>query len=286
MSVAQQTPPQPEAHHLSKKTVPNSLVGKLAAACDAVGGVEKKGRNDVQNYNYVKAADVAKAIRHELFKRGVVLIPDEKEFVETAKIQTNSGKTMREFRLTVLYTMYDSESQDSISVTAYGVAMDSGDKAIYKCKTGAAKYFLRALGLIPDERDDPEADERVDEETDPRVAAGRNAKRPTRSQQTALKNFQVRAWATTCAESGKTAEQQAQFLKARFGVAMVSELTTEQFDEAIRWAASHESLEQTLTTSLKAARTQRKPEPPTAMPKPPQPIVAAQDNWPDHEYGD
>ena len=284
MSAAIQTPPQPEAHHLSKKTVSNSLVGKLAAACDAVGGVGKNGRNDVQNYSYVKAADVAKAIRHELFKRGVMVIPDEKEFVETAKIQTSTGKTIREFRLTVLYTMYDSESQETISVTAYGVAMDSGDKAIYKCKTGAAKYFLRALGLIPDERDDPEADEKVDEETDPRVAAARQAKRPTRSQQTALKNFQVRAWATTCAESGKTAEQQAQFLKMRFGVAMVSELTTDQFDEAIRWAAANESLEKTLTTSVRAARAARKPEP--TAPKPPQPIVPALDNWPDHEYGD
>lgn len=133
-----------------------TLIKKLAEACNAVGGVEKKGRNQAQNYDYVKAADVAKAIRHELFSRGVVIIPFEHAPEFAALFTTKSGGTMRECKLRVTYHIMDAETGGSMSFDAYGIAMDSGDKAIYKAKTGALKYFLRGLGLIPDEADDPE----------------------------------------------------------------------------------------------------------------------------------
>lgn len=149
----------------SQKTL--SLVGKLAEACNAVGGIEKKGTNQKQNYKYIRAADVAKSIRHELFQRGVILMADEKEFTQTGAVKTMSGGEMREFTLKVEYTLYDSDSDAKITTVAYGVAMDTGDKAIYKCKTGAVKYYLRSLGLIPDEKDDVEADETVDEAVAP-----------------------------------------------------------------------------------------------------------------------
>ncbi len=132
-----------------------NLIAKIAEACDAVGGVEKKGTNTTQNYKYVKAADVAKAIRHELFSRGVIVLQDEQppEYVE---VQTKTGATMCECRMAIEFTLTDGKERENI--TGYGVARDSGDKAIYKAKTGALKYFLRGLGLIPDEKDDPEYD--------------------------------------------------------------------------------------------------------------------------------
>lgn len=142
-----------------KEEVQPNLVAKIAAACDAVGGVEKKGRNQAQGYDYVKAADVAKSIRHELFSRGVILLQDEAE-IEWHEFQTMKGSTMRECRLKIAYHLTDGIEEKVMH--AFGVAMDSGDKAIYKAKTGALKYFLRGLGLIPDEKDDPEGDESVD----------------------------------------------------------------------------------------------------------------------------
>ena len=138
-----------------------SLVAKLAAACDAVGGVEKLGKNEQQGYKYVKAADVAKAIRHELFRRGVVVLghehPPEFIAVELAPDREGRPRTMSECHLRVTYRLMD--GTEMIEIDGYGVARDSGDKAIYKAKTGALKYFLRGLGLIPDEKDDPEFDE-------------------------------------------------------------------------------------------------------------------------------
>src|SRR5271166_1214608 len=83
-----------------------TLIAKLADACDAVGGVAKLGKNQQQGYAYVKAADVAKAIRHELFSRGIVILPTEQtpEFVE---IVTNSGAHMSECHLAVTYSVTD-----------------------------------------------------------------------------------------------------------------------------------------------------------------------------------
>lgn len=143
----------------STKKSGQSLAAKLAEACEAVGGVEKKGRNETQKYNYIKAADIAKAIRHELFQRGIVIIGSESDLIQE-RITTNNGGTMTEVRLKVTYTVTD--GTETLTFDAWGVARDSGDKAIYKAKTGALKYFLRGLGLIPDEKDDPEADESVD----------------------------------------------------------------------------------------------------------------------------
>ncbi len=112
------------------KHITKNLVEKLAEACNAVSGVEKKGRNEFQRYNYVKAADVAKAIRHELFSRGILVIIDEKEWTERRQITTNSGGTMPEMLLRSEVTF-----RDGVEIlgpfTAFASAMDSGDKAIY-----------------------------------------------------------------------------------------------------------------------------------------------------------
>ena len=138
----------------------SKLIKALAEACDAVGGVEKKGTNEAQRYKYVKAADIAKAIRHELFGRGIVILQSEHEpdFVEVQLAPDRDGKPRSTFevRIRTDYTLTDGIG--SVTLSGWGVARDSGDKAIWKAKTGALKYFLRGIGLIPDEKEDPEYD--------------------------------------------------------------------------------------------------------------------------------
>jgi len=138
----------------------SKLIKALAEACDAVGGVEKKGTNEAQRYKYVKAADIAKAIRHELFGRGIVILQSEHEpdFVEVQLAPDRDGKPRSTFEVRICtdYTLTDGVG--SVTLSGWGVARDSGDKAIWKAKTGALKYFLRGIGLIPDEKEDPEYD--------------------------------------------------------------------------------------------------------------------------------
>jgi len=235
-----------------------SLVAKLAAACNAVGGVEKKGRNEFQRYNYVKAADVAKAIRHELFERGIVVIMDEKEFSQIRVIKTNSGGEMPEWLLRCEVTFRD-ESEVLGPFGAFATAMDSGDKAIYKCKTGALKYALRGIGLIPDERDDPEFDESVDEQTDPRLTAEVQPRGHRSPRRRRIAEYQARAWDAACRDSGKTAEQIARYLRVRWSAATISELTPEDFTEAIKWGVGSEDLAKTLAMSTLAALGKKQP---------------------------
>jgi hypothetical protein len=238
---------------VQKKT----LVAKLAEACNAVGGVEKKGRNDFHNYNYVKAADIAKLVRHEFFKRGIILTISEKEFVQTRIIKTNSGGEMPEWLLKCEVTFHDG-SETLGPFGAFGVAADKADKALYKAKTGCLKYVLRSIGLIPDEKDDPEFDERVDEETDPRVLNPPESK-AVRKKKAKILEYQARAWDAACRENGKTPEMQSKFLRIRYSASMVTELTQEDFKEAIKWAVGSEDLTKTLATSAEVARGKKQP---------------------------
>lgn len=238
-----------------------SLVRKLAEACDAVGGVEKKGRNEFQKYNYVKAADVAKAIRHELFRRGILVLIDEKAWTEERQIKTNSGDSIPLMRLHAEITFRD-EYESVGPINAYATAFDSGDKAIYKAKTGLLKYALRGLGLIPDEKDDPEADENTDLSTDGRVLSGTTK---TGKKSKKLLDVQIRAFDSAAHQSGKTAEQVAKYLKVRWSATSISELSPEDFPTAIKWAMGTEELAETMQNSLaalkKSPESDGKPEP-------------------------
>jgi len=232
-----------------------NLITKLAEACNAVSGVEKRGRNAHQNYNYVKAADVAKAIRHELFSRGIVVVIDEKDFSKFRSIPTNGGHLIDEFLLKCEVSFHDDQTKLG-PFGAFATAMDSGDKAIYKAKTAALKYVLRGIGLIPDELDDPEADQSVDERTaqvtappppSPSSRPHRRTARATRA------NYQLKSWESTLRQYGKTAEQSTAYLKTRWNAANVTELSRDEFREAIRWAVGQEDLAQTLSTSVEIA---------------------------------
>jgi hypothetical protein len=253
-----------------KKTVaPLSLIAKLAEACEAVGGVEKKGLNEFQKYKYVKAADVAKAIRHELFRRGILVIVDEKEFTQTRVIKTNAGGEMPEWLLKCEVTFRD-EKEILGPFGAFGVGADTGDKAIYKAKTGALKYVLRGIGLIPDEKDDPEFDEAVDENTDPR-AVHAEAKTGKKKREK-IKDYQIRGWDSSVRNSGKTAQQIATFLQTRYSATSIAELTPDEFNEAIKWAVGTEDLAKTLQTSTEAVNGKK------------QPVAAILDETPSDEF--
>lgn len=251
-----------------EQTQKKSLVAKIAEACDAVGGIEKKGKNEKQNYKYLKAADVAKAIRREFFSRGVILVFDEKEFVQIRTIKTNSGGEMGEFMLRSEVTFYDSDSDAKLGpFGAYGVAMDTGDKAIWKAKTGALKYVLRGVGLIPDEKDDPEADGKVDEETGPsRVVEAENQFLERTGAQRAPIAL-VNAFEKTWKENGKTDQQLVDVLQVRYSARRPSELTKEELQELLKLTFGKEDPVKTLQDSVTVAQERQTASKPSQRPE-------------------
>lgn len=228
---------------MGRKVAPKPLIGKLAEACDAVGGVPKKGQNE--EYNWQRWADIAAAFRHELFHRGIVILADDKSIDE--KIYKNhAGLLYRYACLTREYRITD--GPETITIAAFGRGMDVGDKAIWKAKTGCDKYLLRELGLIPDEADEPEATE----------AASIDNELP--KQKARMMEYQRRAWATSCEKGGKTKNQAEVYLVAKWGVSNPEALSQVQFDEAVRWALGMEELGKTLALSVESQKQNGKQE--------------------------
>jgi ERF superfamily len=118
--------------------------------------VAKNGVNTNQHYAYAMATDVYDAVRSELARRFIAIIPSvlRSEFQER---KTSSGGIMTFCTLTVRFDIVDGESGEIHSSVIVGSGSDSLDKAPYKAMTGATKNFLINAFLIPTGTD-PEAE--------------------------------------------------------------------------------------------------------------------------------
>jgi len=145
------------------------LVQKLKNIYEAVDHVEKKGKNDAFAYDYVRAADVARAIRNALIQEKIYAQPIM-TVIRQYTFTTSSGKPMNAVDLNCEVHWHDIESGEVIVTNGLGSGSDPTDKAIYKAQTGAIKYALRNAFLIPDELD-PENDSHEEREERPRAKA-------------------------------------------------------------------------------------------------------------------
>ena len=141
-----------------------NLLQKLASVVAEIDNVDKRGRNTFQNYNYVKAADVAWLVRKALASRNIYLVTDVVE-IRNYQIPAKEGH-LQAIDLRMEFSFFDGDSPETppIVLHSWGTGTDKGDKAVYKAMTGALKYGLRHAFLIPDESD-PEGDSSVDKAT-------------------------------------------------------------------------------------------------------------------------
>src|SRR2546430_975236 len=141
-----------------------NLLQKLASVVAEIDNVDKRGRNTFQNYNYVKAADVAWLVRKALASRNIYLVTDVVE-IRNYLIPAKEGH-LQAIDLRMEFSFFDGDSPETppIVLHSWGTGTDKGDKAVYKAMTGALKYGLRHAFLIPDESD-PEGDSSVDKAT-------------------------------------------------------------------------------------------------------------------------
>ncbi len=113
--------------------------------------------NAFHKYNYATEAAIVAAVRKEMAARSLLLVPNVKS-VEWTAIQTSAGKPERLCTLMVTFTVHDGENGTTLGFDVLGQGQDSGDKASYKAMTGATKYALLKLFLIPtghDPEDEP-----------------------------------------------------------------------------------------------------------------------------------
>lgn len=139
------------------KAVKLSMYSKLADVMGLVERVPKTGHNKFHGYDYATEADITGAVRKAMADRKLVMVPNVIKS-EWADVLTSSNKKERLCTLTVRFDVHDGESGESMSFEVLGQGQDGGDKATYKAMTGAVKYALLKLFLIPT-GDDPENEE-------------------------------------------------------------------------------------------------------------------------------
>lgn len=135
---------------------PKGIRAKLCAMMGEIGYIEKRGQNTAQNYAYVQAADIAAVVARLCAKYGIAFWAEE-EVLSWDNRQTSKGNAMFVCRASMKYVFADIDSEERITVPSTGEGMDTGDKAIYKAKTGALKYALIQTFLIAT-GDDPETE--------------------------------------------------------------------------------------------------------------------------------
>jgi len=133
-----------------------TLVEHMAEVMKEVGYVQKDATNDFQNYTYASAQAVFDKVRKELSERGIAVGGD----VELVSSEIVGPK--QKHLVTAKHTLVFTDGTDTISVSALGEGIDSGDKASMKANTAGVKYCLAKAFLIS-WNDDPEADVATDD---------------------------------------------------------------------------------------------------------------------------
>lgn len=144
----------------------NSVLPKLQAIMERVDRIKKDARNDFHKYKYASEKIIKETLHAELVKEKVLFqlngIDLRVDVIKTAK-----GEDTNLTHIKFEYKFIDSETGDTLTGTFYGTGEDKGDKGTYQATTGAIKYILTSMFLIPT-GDDPEKDKEPNNGKDPK----------------------------------------------------------------------------------------------------------------------
>lgn len=213
----------------------DSLVEKLAAAALAIPELSKLGQND--DYSYLRAYDVTRAVRGELFKRGIVILPESLTVEYVNPYMTATGDMMEEARVSVVYKLTDGE--EHLHIEGLGVGQDYKGKALYKAMTGSLKYALMCVGLIAGVEDDPEttSDGPVSESLAEKLDEAEKKFGPDLREHP-ISQRDVRAFTSACKAANITPHFQKKYLRDFYGVEKISDVKRKDAAKVIQWAVA------------------------------------------------
>lgn len=133
-----------------------SIGTKLVAVMEACRRMTHDSRNNYQNYNYSKAANMFAKINEALTEQGL-FTQVESTLIDLRDVTTSKGNVEKHAVVKVKITVTDSETGESVIFEGLGSGQDAGDKAIMKGNTAALKYAYVG-GLCIAMSDDPESD--------------------------------------------------------------------------------------------------------------------------------
>jgi len=132
-----------------------SAISNVAKAM-SLNGISKGRKNTMQGYNFRGIDDVLNALSSALTDSGLVILPrvTGRECVERT---TAKGGALFYVTVNVDFDLVAVEDGSKHTVTTYGEAMDSADKATNKAMSAAYKYLALLTFCIPTEAT-PETD--------------------------------------------------------------------------------------------------------------------------------
>jgi hypothetical protein len=143
-------------------TEKRSLHSKLAEVMAEAKRIPKNGRYTGQGqFAYVLVGDAADAIREELGKRHISMLPTAVDIVGEREHETRSGGTMTTITIRTTWTLVDGETGETATIQSLGTGADAGDKYSPKAQTNAMKYAL-LMGFLLSTGDDPEQSDTSD----------------------------------------------------------------------------------------------------------------------------
>jgi hypothetical protein len=116
-------------------------------------GISKANRNAQQGYNFRGIDDVFNALSPLLAEHGLCILPRCTERVCIERVNANTGKSLFYVTVRCEFDFVSSEDGSKHTITTYGEAMDSGDKATNKAMSAAYKYAAIQAFSIPTEGD-------------------------------------------------------------------------------------------------------------------------------------
>lgn len=205
-----------------------SAINKVQAAL-AQSGISKDRKNQQQGYAFRGIDDVYGAVSSLLAQHGLVILPtyEDRTVVER---ETKNGGQLSYVTVKGVFTLVSSEDGSTATVTTYGEAMDSGDKATNKAMSAAYKYACLQAFCIPTEGDN-DADAHSHE-----VAAKspkNTVETPANNQVAGIQPQQLAELAALSLAADMNVKIEAALKKA--GVDSIEKLNTEQAAKLLNW---------------------------------------------------
>ena len=124
-------------------------IGAVSAAMNHTG-IAKARNNAAQGYKFRGIDDVLNALSAALVEAGLVILP---RCVDRVVVERQTAKGGAIFNVTcrVEFDLVSTEDGSKHTVSTYGEAMDSADKATNKAMSAAYKYLALLVFCIPTE---------------------------------------------------------------------------------------------------------------------------------------
>lgn len=128
--------------------------------------------NNKKQYDYLSYEKICRQISPMFVKHGLEFSANDLELSSEAPV----GSMSQHWIVKTEFTIYDTETGESISTCSYGEAADSGDKGVNKAKTCAIKRWFLGMFQLVEGGEDP------DDSSPSPYATSANVVAPTKTQ--------------------------------------------------------------------------------------------------------